>query len=161
MMLVSHLSAVRLLLYSPTQLQTIPSPRPLAYTKRAGGEHTYVLLVSHLTIETTYPFRDGAPFLLLIDTSNIWALSTFLHATQNCLLVLSSSPLAVCGHIYVMGLRVGGRLQISPKADSKSTEISIYSKEASQGSSRNSSAGRYHRPNPATRAHDIPCRDLA
>ena len=46
---------------------------------RRGGErgaYSLVACVSHLTL-TTHLFPDGAPFLPLIDTSNIWALITF------------------------------------------------------------------------------------
>ena len=45
---------------------------------------------------TTHPFRDGAPFLLLIDTYNIWALITFFF--QIVLLSLSPSCFTFCGH---------------------------------------------------------------
>ena len=44
-----------------------------------GGTHLFLALV--IRPLTTHPFRDGAPFLLLIDTSNIRALSTFLPRT--------------------------------------------------------------------------------
>ena len=43
-----------------------------------GGGRAY-LFVACLGYLTAHPFRDGAPFLLLIDTSNIWALVAFLH----------------------------------------------------------------------------------
>lgn len=45
-----------------------------------GGIH-FVDFFSYFTINDAL-LKDGAPFLLAIDTSNIWALSTFLpHIT--------------------------------------------------------------------------------
>ena len=42
------------------------------------GGRTHLLLALVIWPLTTHPFRDGAPFLLLIDTSNIWGLITLL-----------------------------------------------------------------------------------
>ena len=49
---------------------------------------------------TTHPFRDGAPFLLLIETPTTFGRSLrFFHILHgNCLLILSPSCFAVCGH---------------------------------------------------------------
>ena len=48
----------------------------------------------------THPFRDGAPFLFLIETPPTFGRSLrFFHILhRNCLLILSSSCFAVCGH---------------------------------------------------------------
>ena len=46
---------------------------------------------------TTHPFREGAPFRLLIGTSNSWGLSTlFPHTLVS--LILSPSCFATCGN---------------------------------------------------------------
>ena len=48
----------------------------------------------------THPFRDGAPFPLLIETPPTFGRSLrFFHILhRNCLLILSPSCFAVCGH---------------------------------------------------------------
>ena len=51
-----------------------------------GGGVTYLLLAFFIWPLTTHPFRDGAPFLLLMYTSNIWAIIRFfpcLHKVIN------------------------------------------------------------------------------
>ena len=65
---------------------------------------------------TTHPLPDEAPFPLLTDTSNIWALVAFVfHMLHiNILLILSTSCFAVCGHhlspriAIVLSLPLGG-----------------------------------------------------
>ena len=49
---------------------------------------------------TTHPFRDGAPFLLIIETPPTFGRpSRFFHIShENCLLILSLTCFAVCGH---------------------------------------------------------------
>ena len=55
------------------------------------------LIISPLT---THPFRNGAPFLILIETPPTYerSLRSFHVLHRNCLRVLSASCFAACGH---------------------------------------------------------------
>ena len=48
-----------------------------------GGSLHHWLHISVVWPLTRHPFRDGAPFLLQIDTSNIWALDTLFPYVTN------------------------------------------------------------------------------
>ena len=66
-----------------------------------GGQgHTHLLVDLVTRPLTTHPFRDGAPFLLLIETPPTFGRSERLfHIPRNTvLLILSPFSLAVSGH---------------------------------------------------------------
>ena len=65
-----------------------------------GGTHLLLAFLSHLAIDHAHPFRDGAPFLLLIETPPTFGCSVrFFHILhKKCLLILFPSCFAVCGH---------------------------------------------------------------
>ena len=67
---------------------------------RGGGGRTHLLLALFVWSLTTHLLRDGAPFLLLLETPPTFGRSLrFLHILhKNCLLFLSLSCFAVCGH---------------------------------------------------------------
>ena len=62
----------------------------------------HLLLALDILTLTTHRIRDGAPFLLRIETPPTFERSLRLFHTsilhRNCLLILSPSCLAVCGH---------------------------------------------------------------
>ena len=59
-----------------------------------------MLLALVISPLTTHPFQDGAPFLLLTETPPTFgrSLCLFHILHRNCLLILSPSCFAVCGH---------------------------------------------------------------
>ena len=63
------------------------------------GGRSYLLLALVCSPLTTHPFRDGAPFLLRIETPPTFARSLrFFHILHiNCSLILSPPFLAFCG----------------------------------------------------------------
>ena len=65
-----------------------------------GRGGTHLLLDSVVWPLTTHPFRDGAPFLLLIETPPTFrrSLRFFRVLHRNCLLILSPFCFTVCGH---------------------------------------------------------------
>ena len=65
-----------------------------------GGGRTHLLLALVIRPLTTHPSRDAALFLLPIETPPTFGSSLrFLHILhKNCLLMLSPSCFAVCGH---------------------------------------------------------------
>ena len=71
----------------------------LLYTWGGGGG-THLLLALVIRPLTTHPFRDGAPFLLLIGTPPTFgrSLRFFYTLHVKILLILSLSCFAVCGH---------------------------------------------------------------
>ena len=67
-----------------------------------GGGRIRVLLALVIGPSTTHPFRDGALFLLVIDTFSVWAPIAFSHLLHGkYVLILSPSCFAVCGqHLF-------------------------------------------------------------
>ena len=66
--------------------------------RAGGGAYSFVACLSHMTIN--HAVRDGAPFLLLIETPPTFGRSLrFFHTLhKNCSLILSPSCFAVCRH---------------------------------------------------------------
>ena len=64
------------------------------------GGRTHLLLALVIGPLITHLFRDGAPFLLLIETPLTFghSLCFFHQLHRNCLLIQSPSCFAVCGH---------------------------------------------------------------
>ena len=81
------------------------------YTRKVGGwvERTHLLLILVTRPLTVHPFRDETPFLLVIDTSNIWALITCfpcIAVHKNVLLTVSPSHFSLGGHYFSPGMAI-------------------------------------------------------
>ena len=70
----------------------------------AGGAYSFVAYLSHLTIDHASLSRHGAPFLLLIETSNIWTLITLLpYITKTVRLSYSRPVSPSAATIHLLG----------------------------------------------------------
>ena len=64
---------------------------------RGEGRRSYLLVALVISPSTTHPFRDGAPLLrlLIIDTSNSWALITMFPFIKQKFFANLTYPLPV------------------------------------------------------------------
>ena len=123
--------------FAPLAADATRYARARSITTKCEGGGTHLLLALVISSLTTHPFRDGAPFLLLVQTRTTFGRSLlFFHILhRNCSLTLSPACFAVCGHHLSPRIAiVFSLLSNLPNSCMSHTSIFLVSSNASRSS---------------------------